>query len=127
VVEALAHLINAFAWPAAALIALRWFLPTLRSLFSDKPDVSLTGFGLAITAKRETREAIALAEASKVEGSSIPSVEIINLKTSFGKSYASTRWIKNLKIEETFGKLILWVDDQPLNNVLSARLLKNWE
>ncbi len=117
VVEALAHLISAVAWPIAALVTLRWFGPTLRALFSDKSDVSLSGWGVAITAKRETREAIALAEASKVEGPVAAPGEITNWKEAVGKSYASTKWINRLRIDDTFGKLILWVDDQPENNV----------
>lgn len=117
VVEALAHLLGAVAWPAAAVIALRWFGPTIRGLFSDKSDVSLSGWGLAITAKRETREAIALAEATKVGGSPAEPAEIKNWKEAVGKSYAATKWIDLLRVDETLDKAILWVDDEPLNNV----------
>jgi CheY-like chemotaxis protein len=117
VVEALAHLLGAVAWPIAAVIALRWFGPTLAVLLSDKSDVSLSGLGFSITAKRETREAIALAEATKVGGPATAPTEIKNWKAAVGKSYAATKWINQLRIDETLDKAILWVDDKPLNNV----------
>jgi CheY-like chemotaxis protein len=115
VVEAIAHLIAAIAWPVVIVLALRWFGPTLRSLFDDKSDVSLTGWGWAITAKRESREAIALAEVSKADDKAEPR-QLANLKDGLGKSFAATKWIQQLNISETIGKSILWVDDQPGNN-----------
>jgi len=115
IVEAIAHLITAIAWPAVVILALRWFAPTLRSLFDDKSDVSLTGWGWAITAKRESREAIALAEVSKADETAEPR-QLANLKYGLGKSFAATKWIQQLNISDTVGKSILWVDDAPDNN-----------
>jgi hypothetical protein len=99
IVEAIAHLISAFAWPAVGLVALKWLLPTIRSLFADKTDVSLTGWGWAITAKHESREAIALAEASKIDGVESPQ-QIVRWEASVGKTFAATRWLKNLNIRD---------------------------
>lgn len=124
IIEAVAHLVGAFAWPLVAIIVLRWFGPTLRSLFSDKSDVSLSGWGWALTAKQESREAIALAEASKSEGSAERTLEVAHLRKSLGKSFASTEWINRLKISETFGKYILWVDDHPENNTFERKALE---
>src|SRR5665647_602151 len=93
--EAAAHLINSFAWPLVALIVLRWLLPIVRLLLSDKSDVSLSGWGWAITAKRESREAIALAEASKADETAEPR-QLANLKYGLGKSFAATKWIQQL-------------------------------
>jgi len=123
VVEAIAHLITAIAWPAVVLLALRWFAPTLRSLFADKSNVSLAGWGWAITAKRESREAIALAEVSKTNETAEPR-RLVHLKQGLGKSFAATRWIQNLNIGDTLGKSVLWVDDEPDNNTYEREALE---
>jgi CheY-like chemotaxis protein len=123
VVEAIAHLITAIAWPAAVLLALRWFAPTLRALFADKSDVSFTGWGWAITAKRESREAIALAEISKTTEATEPR-QLVQLKHGLGKSFAATRWIEQLDIGDTVGKSVLWVDDEPDNNTFEREALE---
>ncbi|MEW6639965.1 MAG: response regulator [Pseudomonadota bacterium] len=124
ILEAIAHLVGAFAWPLVALAALRWFAPTIRSMFSDKSDVSLSGFGAALTAKRESREAIAIAEATKVESVGATPQQINWFQNSVGKSFSATRWISSLRLDDTIGKSILWADDQPENNTYERRALE---
>jgi CheY-like chemotaxis protein len=122
VIEAVAHLINSFAWPFVALIAFWWVLPIVRLLLADKSDVSFSGWGLAITAKRESREAIAFAEASKPNDNTLPN--LVNFKQSVGKSYAATKWLEHIRIRDTIGKTVLWVDDKPENNAFERAALE---
>jgi CheY-like chemotaxis protein len=124
ITEAAAHLITLFAWPIVALVVLRWLMPIVRLLLSDKSDVSVSGWGWAITAKRESREAVALAETSKDVKDAKTTLQV-RLKDSFGKSYAATKWMDHLRIAETIGKTILWVDDNPDNNSYERQALES--
>jgi CheY-like chemotaxis protein len=121
IVEVLAKLLGIVAWPSVALIFLWWFGSSLRDLFANISDWSLKAFGVDFSAKRISREAIITAEVTKLEGDEGHSDA---WKDGVSKTLRDTEWINQLSLKDFAGKIVLWVDDRPENNIFEKDALE---
>jgi CheY-like chemotaxis protein len=124
-VEAVAKLAGALAWPCVALIVLWWFGGAIRQFLTNISEGSFKAFGIEGTAKRTIQQAIVSADLSKQDPET---KEIKLIPNSVGKSLYAADYAANLlRTHKDFSqrrRRLLWVDDQPTNNVLEMKALE---
>jgi CheY-like chemotaxis protein len=122
VVEALSKLGSALAWPLVALTILWWFRTSLREFIANISEGSVKLFGLEAFAKRKAIEAVATAEVAKIEASdgTAPTLWL----QSVGKSRRLADWLAHISLNDLAGRKVLWVDDNPDNNVFETEALQ---
>ena len=116
-IEALSKLLGVVAWPAVVLFILIRFNNPLRDLLSGIGEVSLKGAGFEASAKRKQAEAtaaLAAAESTRDVELAIPGDASRDVRSaaSFVSQVATPRVLRRIS-----GKSILWVDDNPSNNI----------
>ncbi|MCP4087104.1 MAG: response regulator [Actinomycetia bacterium] len=121
VVEAIAKLLGALAWPSAFVIVALWFAPQVREILG-REKVSLTGpAGVGLIAERlpaDQRQKVAddLAVAERKPGSTGESTDVVR------------RTVEAAAEDPRFGRMagaqVLWVDDHPENNESEQRALE---
>jgi CheY-like chemotaxis protein len=120
-IEAIAKLVAAFAWPAVVLFLIWWFGDALKQFLSNISEGSFKAFGFEGTAKRRVQEAIVSADLFKQETDGKRTVQ---LSRSVGKSLRAADYavgLLKLHGRPTPSRRLLWVDDQPTNNLLEAK------
>lgn len=124
-IEALAKLVGALAWPTVCLIVLWWFGGAIRQFLSGVSEGSLKGFGIEASATRRIAEAsITTATISKSDDSgAMASVAEVVAAEKDSKS-AVAHAISRLRIDTSLTKKLLWVDDSPRNNHFERRALE---
>ncbi|MGY3493919.1 response regulator [Bradyrhizobium sp. USDA 4502] len=123
-IEAVAKLVGAFAWPAVVLVIVWWFADAFKQFLSNISEGSFKAFGFEGTAKRSVQEAVVSADLTKQANE--PS-QIRHLPQSVGKSLSAADFAARLLLtphHSTDRRRLLWVDDQPTNNVLEMRALE---
>jgi CheY-like chemotaxis protein len=122
--EAIAKLAGAIAWPVLIAYVLYRFGPSLKDFFSSVGEFSLKGAGFEATAKRRQAEAaaaLAAAEASSPKAAKAP-----------GSASRNARELAALVSETVTPRVlrkagratVLWVDDRPDNNVYERQSLE---
>ncbi|WBL76029.1 response regulator [Bradyrhizobium xenonodulans] len=115
IIEALAKLISAFAWPAVGAYLIWRFTPTIKDFLSNLSEGSLKAFGVEASAKRAASEAIAKADlgggADKTKLK--PSEERPSVESAIRLAELVTDAIPRRELQ---GKRVLWVDDRPDGN-----------
>ncbi|MCA6118136.1 response regulator [Bradyrhizobium sp. WSM 1738] len=124
VVEALSKLGSALAWPLVALTVLWWFRTSLREFITNMSEGSVKLFGLEAFAKRKAIEAVATAEVAKIEASDGPTPRSMIWLQSVGKSRRLADWLAHVSLNDLAGRKVLWVDDNPDNNVFETEALQ---
>jgi|SRR6267378_4220379 CheY-like chemotaxis protein len=123
-VEALAKLVASLAWPGVALIALWWFGSAIKQFLTNVSEGSFKAFGIEGSAKRIVEQALISADLSKSKDATNSSRQIAQLGASVGKSLRAADLIERLsRPDDMRVKSILWVDDQPENNVFERQAL----
>lgn len=123
-IEALAKLVAAFAWPGVVIFLFWWFGEALKQFLLGVSEGSFKAFGIEGSAKRRVQQALVSAELSKQETDSNRPAQ---LSRSVGMSLRAADYAVNLlKLHGplTSGRKLLWVDDQPGNNLLEAKALE---
>jgi CheY-like chemotaxis protein len=124
-IEAIAKLASALAWPGVVLIVLWWFGDAIKQFLSNISEGSFKLLGFEGTAKRTIQQAIVTADLSKNDRETS---EIRQLPNSVGKSLYAADYAANLlRRHDRFAKearRLLWVDDRPLNNTFEMRALE---
>ena len=114
-IEAIAKLINAIAWPAAALYFGTQIVPLLLKRFNDSDDISVDALGIKATFSRKKAEATkaltAAAAAKTIEDDQTPQ------EGARAAELAVSRSITPASVKRLSSKRILWVDDRPSNNI----------
>jgi CheY-like chemotaxis protein len=117
---ALSGIIGSTAWPPVALIVLWWFRASIRTFLNGVSEGTFKAFGVEATARRAAvTEALVTAESK-----TLPKEESIEIQHTpgVGKSWRLAEFVASSGyFERLSGRSILWVDDQPQNN-LSERL-----
>jgi CheY-like chemotaxis protein len=123
--EAVAKLAGALAWPCVVLIVLWWFGGAIRQFLANISEGSFKAFGIEGTAKRTIQQAIVSADLSKRDPET---KEIKLIPNSVEKSLYAADYAANLlRTHKDFSqkrRRLLWVDDQPTNNVLEMKALE---
>lgn len=111
-VEALAKLAGALAWPALLLLLVLRAGPELREFFRNLSEFSLKGGGFEASAKR-SQAAAALAAAAATNPRAPADAAPVSARSAADvvASNATTRNLARLA-----GAVVLWVDDSPANN-----------
>lgn len=114
-IEALAKLVAAFAWPAVGAYLIWRFTPTLKDFLSNISEGSLKAFGVEASAKRAASEAIAKAELGEGVDNAMPNppLERPSVESTLRLAELVTHAIPRRELQ---GKRVLWVDDRPENN-----------
>lgn len=110
--ETIAHLLGAVAWPSVALIAAWKIIPAVLRTMSDSDDFSVDIFGFkAAFAKKKSLAVAALANAARDVVDGQPQADSpASAKDVVAQAVTPTS-IKKLE-----GRKILWADDRPSNN-----------
>jgi CheY-like chemotaxis protein len=125
-IEALAKLVGALAWPGVALVILWWFGGVIRQFLASVSEGSFKAFGVEGSAKRTiVEQAIVRADQSKKE---IETTVEIKVPTGSGKSRFAAAYAADIlrtdKLSDLKPKRLLWVDDRPTNNTFEMRALE---
>lgn len=125
ITEATAKLITAIAWPAVGIYLIYRCGSALRDFLSDMGEGSLKVLGVEASAKRRFATAVATAEIAKTESPAHPPTDIVFWKNALGKSWQAAELLaRAIPMDETSGKTILWVDDDPKGNVHERQALE---
>ncbi len=124
VVEAFSKLGSALAWPLVILVILWWFRTALREFIANISEGSVKVLGFEAFAKRKAIEAAATAEVAKVEASGKAPRDATFLLQSIGKSRRLADWLAHVPLNDLAGRRVLWVDDQPDNNIFETEALQ---
>jgi CheY-like chemotaxis protein len=124
-IEVTSKLVGALAWPTVALVVLWWFGAAIRQFLSSISEGSFKAFGIEGTAKRSIQQAIVTADLSRQDSELEQTRQMPN---SVGKSLFAADYAANLlRSHPGFPhecRRLLWVDDQPTNNVLEMKALE---
>jgi len=119
-----------FAWPAIAVYVL-WLLgSTLKEFIGGVTEGSVKGFGIEASGKRRALAAAALATATLSEHEANNPVKdspeaLVKLARDLGKSYELIDLItRRAYLIEHAGRSVLWVDDEPSNNVFTKNMFE---
>ena len=123
IIEVLAKLFAVLAWPVVVFVLLR-FGSSLREFMDQVVEVTLKGGGFEASAKRKQAEAaaaLAAAEASRPDGDSDRGrvARDARAAATVVAEVAPPRVIRRVS-----GSKVLWVDDQPNNNVYPRQALE---
>jgi CheY-like chemotaxis protein len=125
VTEAAAKLITAIAWPAVGIYLIYRCGSALRDFLSDMGEGSLKVLGVEASAKRRFATAVATAEIAKTESPAHPPSDFAFWTNALGKSWQAAELLAHaIPMDETSGKTILWVDDNPEGNVHERQALE---
>ncbi len=124
VVEAFSKLGSALAWPLVILAILWWFRTALREFIANISEGSVKLYGFEAFAKRKAIEAAATAEVAKVEASGKAPIDATVWLQSIGKSRRLADWLAHISLNELAGRKVLWVDDNPDNNIFETEALQ---
>ncbi|WP_271614282.1 response regulator [Bradyrhizobium sp. CCBAU 51627] len=125
VIEAIAKLITAVAWPAVGIYLIYRCGSALRDFLSDMGEGSLKVLGVEASAKRRFANAVATAEIARTAPPNHPPSDFTFWKDVLGKSWQTAELLAGtIPIEETDGKHILWVDDNPDGNIHERHALE---
>lgn len=122
--EAIAKLVGAIAWPALAAYVLLRFGPDFKEFFSSLGEFSLKAAGLEATVKRAQTEATAALTAAEATG---PKTSAVNGTTAVStKALAAlvSEAVTPRALREARRATVLWVDDRPENNVYERQSLE---
>jgi CheY-like chemotaxis protein len=123
-IDAVAKLLAALAWPAVVVFILVWFGSSLREFIAGLGEFSLKGAGFEASAKRKQAEAaaaLAAAVASRPEEAAEKGSAPQDVRTAAAVvAEAATPRV----IRRTAGSKVLWVDDRPKNNVYERQALE---
>lgn len=127
-VEAISHLIGVLAWPAVAVFLAFRFGPAIRNFLDNLGEGSFKGFGVEATGKKKA-EAVAAIVAAQTESEHkyIENKSLNNLPSNERISEAvinSAKIITPSAIKNSLNKTILWVDDEPSNNVYERKAFR---
>ncbi len=125
IIEALAHLVGAVAWPIAVAVIAYLFGPAVRSFLADFSEGSVKGFGVEASAKKVAVASIALAQASLAsKPPAAGSDPELTAESPSDTLEQSVRLITNSSIRASARKSILWVDDKPEGNINERKALR---
>jgi CheY-like chemotaxis protein len=123
-IDAVAKLVAALAWPAVVVFILVRFGSSLREFIAGLGEFSLKGAGFEASAKRKQAEAaaaLAAAVASRPEEAAEKGSPPQDVRTAAAVvAEAATPRV----IRRTAGSKVLWVDDRPKNNVYERQALE---
>ena len=110
--ETIAHLLSAVAWPAFALIAAWTIMPAVLRTMSDSENVSVDMFGFkAAFTKQKNLAVTALVDAARVAVDGQAQAD----NPALVKDVVA-RAITPTSVKKLDGRKILWADDRPSNN-----------
>ncbi len=126
IAEVFAKLIGSFAWPVVALYLIWRFAPPIRDFLWNMSEGSVKAFGMEATARRrDATIALAAAELKSIDPGSARSTSLW-LERSVGKTFRLADFVtSSVPLREVKGKRVLWVDDNPGNNVNERRALSD--
>lgn len=123
-IEATSKLLSILVWPLVALFILIRFGPALRELVATLGEFTLKYGDFEWSAKRqkaEAAEALAAATASRPEAGATP-------ETAAKKARAAAKVVAEIVtprvMRRAAGSTVLWVDDQPNNNIHERQALE---
>ena len=121
--RAIISLIQVLIWPAVLLFILIYFRPSLSGFLTNLGELNFSGFGLQATLKREQVAQAAAwlgaAQAQRTNDSPQQSQEKVRQAANVVSEAVAQQSPQRLR-----EALVLWVDDNPSNNVLEIRSLE---
>lgn len=117
VLDAISRLIAAVALPAVALFVLIRFGPSLREFFSNLSEFTFKGVGFEASAKRRQAEAAGALVAAAVSRSAQGATPETAARDASAAATAVTQTVTPRIVRQASAATVLWVDDQPGNNV----------
>lgn len=121
VMQALASLVSAFAWPILTIFFLYLITPGLRKFSDNLSEISikLSGFeALLKNSQAEAAAALSAAVASK------PEIQNENAHSTHDAIKVVTETVTQKLLAKTRVGTVLWVDDQPSNNRYERQALE---
>lgn len=125
--DAITRFFAGIGWPLVCIIAVIWLAPALRDFISRINNVSGKIGGAEITLSAEQRDAANQIVAAKIDQvknqNAAPQNPIVltNQFNSFLKAALATT--SKIQVANTNGKQLLWVDDNPNNNIYERQAL----
>jgi CheY-like chemotaxis protein len=133
-IDALARFFAGIGWPLVCIIAVLWLAPALRDLISRINNFSGKGVGIEFNIVAEQRrDAANQLVAAKIDQAKtqVGSAQLQNtssrtpiLNNQFDKFLKEAlETTSNIQIDRTTGRQLLWVDDNPSNNIYERQSL----
>lgn len=121
ILEALAKLLSAIAWPLFGLFVVLRFRDGIRSFFASLSEVSFKGAGLEASAKRSQIQAAATIAAAAATDQRDPTSprEAARAATEVVLDSLSSKAVRKARHTR-----VLWVDDKPDNNIAEQQALE---
>lgn len=114
--RAATDLANALAWPLVVLAALIYFAKPLRRFLENASEISFKAAGVEASARRQIAVAAALGAARAQRG------EVAD-EGGLGIAETVSQTLTPARLRRMERASLLWVDDQPANNVFERRAL----
>ena len=118
--DSVAHLLSAVIWPVLLVAFVYYFYEPLKKFIASLSELSFKAPGIEWTAKAKTEAAAAL-------GAAIGKQKDEHPDTIVQQTQLASRLVNSLTpnvVQEARNALVLWVDDQPSNNVNERRALE---
>lgn len=124
VIEALTKLLGVLVWPVLLVFILIRFGPALREFFFTLGEFSFKGGGFEATVKRKQAEAAsALVAASVARPDAVPTPESAAREAKEAAEVVAES-VSPRVIRRASEATVLWVDDQPNNNIYERQSLE---
>lgn len=121
--DAIGKFIGVFIWPAAIFYILFRFRPVITDFISALGEVSIKGAGFEASAKRRQNEAGAALVAAAVSRPEIGAAPI-SAANAVKEATQAVEGVSPRAIRKIRNSRILWVDDNPSNNVYERLALE---
>jgi CheY-like chemotaxis protein len=126
IMDAISRFFAGMGWPLAFIVGIIWLAPSLRELISriDKISGKIAGNEFAVsTLQRNSANQLAAAIARQDQERADPT-KSINVNRQFSTSLErALQTTSRIQVDRTIGKVLLWVDDNPTNNIFEKQAL----
>jgi CheY-like chemotaxis protein len=128
IIDAISRFFAGVGWPLVVIVAVVCLAPALRDLIMRIETLkgNIAGNELALTLQTNSANQIVAAKSNQlvVEAKKTPSNPIPNVnnlfRTTLDQALATTT---RIQVERTIGRQVLWVDDNPTNNISEKQAL----
>lgn len=123
--EAVAVLLQALVWPVIVVVLLIYFGDAIRTFLSELGRVTLRAGGVDVTATRQGEmKAAALVGAATARKGSAETEEVTDAESAQDIAVGLMRTVSADARERLTDVGVLWVDDEPANNVVEREALR---
>ncbi len=127
IIDAISRFFAGIGWPLVCIIAVIFLAPALRELISriDKITGKVAGQEFALTTlQRNSANQLAAAIVQQQQAKSPSDQPRSDVNRQFTRSLdAALETTSKIRVERTIGRTLLWVDDNPNNNVFEKQAL----